>query len=95
MVPTLLGRPGQKKHEVLYWEFAERPMQAVRIGSWKAIRPIGADGTYAPMQVYDLTKDIGEAKDVAAENPSIVKRAEEVMQRAHRRNPLFLLPGEK
>lgn len=95
MVPTLLGRAGQKKHEVLYWEFGERPMQAVRIGSWKAIRPIGADGTYAPMQVYDLTKDIGEAKNVAAENPNIVKRAEEVMQRAHRRNPLFLLPGEK
>ena len=40
IVPTLLGRPGQRRHEFLYWEFHEgqHSKQAVRTGRWKAVR---------------------------------------------------------
>ena len=42
LVPTLLGKSGQQKHEFLYWEAASATQtvtqQAVRWGDWKAIR---------------------------------------------------------
>jgi len=38
-LPTLLGQPGQAKHDYLYWEFYEQGgKQAVRWGDWKGIR---------------------------------------------------------
>lgn len=85
IVPTLLGKGVQKKHEYLYWElptydrktggFADEvPMQAVRMGNWKAVRPKPG----APLELYDLSKDIGEKTDVAGKNPAVVKKMEAI-----------------
>lgn len=73
IAPALLGRAEeQQRHEHLYWEFHEGGFkQAVRLGRWKAVRP----GTRAPVEVYDLETDLGEIRDVAAEHPDIVERA--------------------
>ena len=62
MLPTLLGQPDQqKKHEFLYWEFHEGgSIQAVRMGRWKAVRPVGK-----PLELYDLQTDLGETSNVA------------------------------
>ena len=95
LVPTLLGQAGQKHHDYLYWEFGERPMQAVRVERWKGLRPIRANGTRAPLELYDVVADVGERENVAAAHPDVVRRVEEIMQLAHRRSELFLLPGEK
>ena len=39
IAPTLLGQPGQKQHEYLYWEYQSAGRaQAVRFGDWKAVR---------------------------------------------------------
>ena len=68
LVPTLLGKGGQKRHEFLYWEFHERGFkQAVRMGDWKAVR-LRPDG---PLDLYDLKTDIGETRNVAAEHPDV------------------------
>ncbi|UCG58601.1 MAG: arylsulfatase [Phycisphaerales bacterium] len=74
MMPTLLGGPAkQQKHKFLYWEFHERgSKQAVRMGRWKAVR----FGTGGKLELYDLDNDIGEANDVAAEQPEIVAKIE-------------------
>ncbi len=66
-------------HEFLYWEFHERGFQqAVRMGQWKAVR-LKKD---APLQLYDLTSDPVEQRDVAASQPEIVARIETFLRTA-------------
>jgi arylsulfatase A-like enzyme len=81
IVPTLLGKGSQQKHEFLYWEFYEQGVsQAVLIeGRWKAIR---LKSPSAPIQLFDLTTDIAEKTDVAAKNPALVARATGLMKTA-------------
>jgi arylsulfatase A-like enzyme len=92
LVPTLLGRGTQRKHDHLYWEFYESGVsQAVLIeGRWKAIRLRNAS---APIQLYDLAADIGEKTDLAAKNPAMVARAAELMRTAHVDNEHWKLPA--
>lgn len=78
-VPALLGKSDQKAHEALYWEFYEQgSFQAVRMGDWKAVaRPIGGE----VVELYDLSKDLGEAENVVGRHPDVVRAAAEVMRR--------------
>jgi arylsulfatase A-like enzyme len=80
-VPTLLGE-AQPQHEYLFWTFGrgERARVAVRFGKWKAVR----NGIADPVELYDLSLDIGEASDVAAENPDVVARLTAIMEEAAR-----------
>lgn len=86
VVPELLGRAGQKRHEFLYWELPAYqaatatfrpglPMQAVRMGDWKAVRP----KPDAPLELYNLADDIAETKNVAAANPAVMARIEKYL----------------
>lgn len=78
VVPTLLGQGTQKHHEFLYWEFHEGgSQQAVRMGSWKAIRPCSGK-----LRLYDLRTDLSEMHDVAAEHPEIVAKIESYLAAA-------------
>jgi len=90
VAPTLLGKGSQKRHEYLYWElpryiaasgtFADAPPPAaIRMGKWKAVRP--TEG--APIELYDLSKDIAETTDVAAANPAVMKKIEAIAKDAH------------
>jgi len=83
ILPTLLGQDSQqKKHESLFWDFAGYGGQiAVRMGNWKGIKHGLRKAPDAPLQLYDLTKDIGEKKNVAAENPEIVQKIENTIRR--------------
>ena len=81
--PTIKGRADeQQAHDYLYWEFYERgSKQAVRHKNWKAVRmPMFKGKT----QLFDLDKDLGEAKDIAAQYPDVVRRLEGMMADAHR-----------
>lgn len=82
LVPTLLGRGGQREHPFLYWEFYEEGVsQAVLIeGRWKAIREKSVD---APIRIFDLENDIAEQEDLAAKRPELVARAAKIMRDAH------------
>jgi len=79
-LPALLGRP-QASSEFLYWEFYENGSgQAVRFGNWKAIRHPMLTG---PIELYDLTSDLGEAHDVAGQHPDLAARAKGYMDQSH------------
>jgi hypothetical protein len=79
----LWQRPAAKP---LYWEFYERPGQAVRVGNWKVIRrPLGGD-TY---EAYNLRQDVGEERNLAAERVDIVATGRAVMDAAHVPSPLW------
>jgi uncharacterized sulfatase len=92
LVPTILGNPaGQQEHQYLYWEFYPRgSKQAVRMGDWKAVRQPMFTGD---VELYDMSNDIGEHDDVAAQHPEILARVRAVMDEAHRPSPLFTVPG--
>jgi len=86
VIPALLGQPGPER-EYLYWEFHEGGFsQALRIGQWKAVRNRRRS---APVELYDVTTDIGEQTDVAAAHPDLVSRAERLLVDARTDSPDF------
>jgi arylsulfatase A-like enzyme len=90
ILPTLLGKPDQQPGRAyLYWEHA--PTQALRLGDWKGFRP----APDRPLELYDLAKDVGEKRDVAAEHPDVVARIEKLAAAAHVEAPEFPLKGKQ
>lgn len=82
--PALLGRE-QPEHEYLYWEFHEQgKKQAVRKGKWKAVRTNIAKNPEAPLELYDLSADLGEENNIADEHPEVVREMAQIMQKEHR-----------
>jgi len=80
IVPTLLGIGPQPEHEFMYWEFHEgrSSKQAVRMGRWKAVRKAPSE----PIELYDLSVDVGEQNDLAAEQPEVVAKVTAYLERA-------------
>ncbi len=91
MVPTLLGKDGQKAHDFLYWEFpGYGGQQAVREGNWKAVRQkLGQKKVVT--ELYDLKADPNETTDVAAKTPDVLKKLEARMVEQHTPNKAFPL----
>ena len=80
-LPTLLGKDKQAKHDHLYWEFHARgSSQAVRMGKYKAIRQNLKKNPNAPIELYDLSIDIGEENDISVQYPTIVQQMDSIMQ---------------
>ncbi|MDA1051719.1 MAG: arylsulfatase [Planctomycetota bacterium] len=93
IVPTLLGNASeQRQHEALYWEFTERGRsQAARIGNWKGVRVDLKKNPNAPIELYDLSHDLGEEHNIADQHPEVVGKLKAVMQREHRDSATFPL----
>jgi len=86
MVPALTGKGIQKEHDFLYWEFHEGgTKQAVRMGKWKAVR----FGIREPLELYDLSVDIHEDKNVAATHPEIVAKIEAYLKNARSESKIW------
>lgn len=66
LLPFVAGNAGTI-HESLYWRFG--PRRAIRSGNWK-MQWNGDE----PRKLYDLSKDAGETKDLAATNADVAKR---------------------
>ncbi|MBL8178243.1 MAG: arylsulfatase [Bryobacterales bacterium] len=86
MVPALTGKNMARR--ALYWEqerweaktkrMREGTLaQAVRLGDWKAIR--NAPG--AALELYDLSKDPREQRNVAGDNPKVVSEIEGLLKK--------------
>mgnify|MGYP003339984449 FL=1 len=85
LVPTLLGRAGQRQREYLYWEFQGR--QAIRTGRWKAVRLKPS----AAVELYDLTTDPAETKNVSTAHPDVMRRLTTLLTTARTESALFPL----
>jgi arylsulfatase A-like enzyme len=84
MLPTLLGRGEQKKHDHLFWEFYEGGgKKAVLKGKWKGIRLNTVRKPDSPIELYDISTDISEQKNVASEHPDIIADMTRIMQEEH------------
>ena len=88
--PELLGK-FQPEHDYLYWEFHERPAttQAIRKGNWKAVR-LSPSG---PIELYDLSTDIGEKNNVAERHSEIVAQMQDLFAHARTDHELWHLKG--
>lgn len=89
LAPTLLGRPSeQRRHGFLYWEYlggsVSSSQAALMDGRWKAIRTGRSD---APLELYDLSRDIAEANNLVDANPEIVARLDAYLKTAREENP--------
>jgi arylsulfatase len=92
LVDVLMGRSSAPPHEFLYWEFSGYGgQQAVRLGDWKGIR-VDLQKRLTELELYDLSKDVGEKENVAARRPEVVDRILEIMKREHSTSSLFRIP---
>ncbi|HEX7262064.1 MAG TPA: arylsulfatase, partial [Luteolibacter sp.] len=83
LVSFLKGGPAPKR-DCFYWELHEsKPIQAVRFGDWKAVK----NGPNAAIELYDLSTDPSESRNLAAEKPEIVAKADEWMKRSRVDDP--------
>jgi arylsulfatase A len=78
--PQLAGvKDAKPAHETFYY-YRGLKLEAVRHGDWKlhlaSTAKKDADTPAAKIHLYNLKTDIGEAKDVAADHPDIVKKLE-------------------
>ena len=91
ILPTLLGQKQSAQHDSLYFEIYEPYFQqSVRMGDWKGYRI----GTKAPMELYNLKTDPSEVKNIAAENPDVVKQIDAIMTAEHTPSPYFIAPEQ-
>ncbi len=83
-LPTLLGRGDQQPaHRYLFWDFAGYGGQlAVRMGRWKGVQRDVRQNAAAPVELYDLQVDPGEATDVAAQQPAVVAQIRQLLRDA-------------
>ena len=96
-LPTLLNQT-QEDHEALVWEYfhynygwkpgSENPRnyilsQAVRMGDWKGVRNNMKDNQNLTIELFDLSKDIGEQNNVAEQFPEVVIEILQIMENEH------------
>jgi uncharacterized sulfatase len=84
--PTLEGHDQPELFDrFMYWEFDKNGLQrqAARWRNWKAVK---APYT-SPIQLYDLSTDLGEQRDVAADHPDLVAKFDNYIRRTRRPDP--------
>ncbi|MEO2022343.1 MAG: sulfatase [Pirellulaceae bacterium] len=108
-VPLLQGKPGISR-DALFWHYphyhagGDHPYGAIRNGNWKLIEFYHDQS----IELYDLDKDIGEAKNLATREPEMARRLRGQLQNWRRsvaaqmptRNPRYdpgkaLLPASR
>jgi len=94
--PLMFGQPGAKSpHDVFYY-YAGRDLQAIRMGKWKLVfphtygypnppgkggQPGTRDKSRIELSLFDLNADVSETTNVASENPAIVAKLQALAQK--------------
>lgn len=90
LIPYLTGANTARPHETLYWRFS--PQWAVRHGDLKLVHSVGGSGK---PELYDLSKDAGESKDLAAQMPDKVKELQALYDAWSTQQMEAIAPKEK
>lgn len=80
LLPLMEGKTDAAPHDAIYWRFGVQ--YAVRQGDWKLLK---AHINQAP-RLHNLTQDVGEQTDLAAQNPERVKELQELWDRWNANN---------
>lgn len=76
LLPYLTQQKSGVPHEAIYLRMHDRGAFAVRRGDWKLV----ITDRNSPAQLFNLKQDIGETRDVAQENPEVLRALEELRQ---------------
>jgi arylsulfatase A len=98
LVPTLLGKGEQKKHDSFYWEFFEGGgKRAILQDSWKLILFNTNHDANPKAELYNLETDLAEKNNLAAKHPEKVSALISQMNQARTPSihPSFKLKSEK
>jgi len=68
LLPYFTGGNSGRPHEALYWRFGRQ--MAIRLGDWKLVR---SSDDLSRQELFDLSKDVGEAHDLSTQRPEKVK----------------------
>ncbi len=66
LIPYLTGQTKEPPHKILFWRMGDD--YAVRQGNWKLVN------TGPHTELFDLADDIAETRNLAAEQPNVVKK---------------------
>jgi arylsulfatase A-like enzyme len=87
-LPTMLGKDDQVEHDYLYWEFHEKKGRvALRQGKWKAVRYDVSIDPNSPVELYDLSKDPAEKRNVAQQHMEVASRLSLLIKNARTPSP--------
>jgi len=83
--PVLAGTAGSNPPRDQFYYYRGLALEAVRSGPWKLHLAADADQSgkkksASRTQLYNLAEDIGETKDVAAENSAVVQRLQSLAE---------------
>ncbi|MEJ6579297.1 MAG: arylsulfatase [Akkermansiaceae bacterium] len=98
LVPTLLGKGEQKKHDSFYWEFFEGGgKRAILQDSWKLVLFNTNKDNNPKAELYNIEKDLAEKNNLAAKHPEKVSALISQMNQARTPSlhPSFKLKSEK
>jgi arylsulfatase B len=90
LIPYLTGKNDGVPHETLYWRQGNK--KALRHGDWKLVHMGGKRRTGEPRwQLYDLSKDLSETKDLAPTQAGKLTELVEIWEKlnAEMAEPLF------
>jgi arylsulfatase A-like enzyme len=87
LLPHFSGEQQKEPHQTLFWRAAVGKALAVREGPWKLVRTLDS-----PDELYNLSEDIGEAKDLSKSNPDVATRLANSLERWTKEliDPVFL-----
>jgi uncharacterized sulfatase len=91
--PTLLGSNQPELFDrFLYWEYDKNGLQkqAARWRNWKAVKEPYAK----PLELFDLSSDIGEEHNVAAGHPDVVAKFNKYIRAARTNTPDWPIPPQ-
>ncbi|MCU0795984.1 MAG: arylsulfatase [Akkermansiaceae bacterium] len=94
--PAMTGNTSATRQKPMLWVYPEYGGQvAVRIGNMKAIRQSLATRKPGEWELYDISADPSETKDIARAHPEVIEQAAKVLSEEMSPNPLFPLkvPG--
>jgi arylsulfatase A len=93
LLPVLEGR-GAPARNPMIWVFPEYGGQfAVNFGGLKAVKQGVKTKAPGRWELYDLDRDPGETRDLAAERPETVRKAVEILRAQTNENPAFPMPA--
>ena len=94
--PSLTGGGATQARRPMLWIYPEYGGQvAVRLGDLKVVRKNLSGKKPGPWEVYDLAKDPGETKDIAAEHAEAIAAARKVLREQDAGNALFPLDWDR
>jgi len=81
LLPVWRGENNATSPRNHFFYFKRNELQAMRSGKWKLRHAFETDKNSDPnrLELYDLSADIGETRDLAADHPAVVKQLSEAM----------------